>query len=737
MSAVLDVPGIVENFILDSVDATEANLSWGRTPLVLSYDLEFRRHGDSSYSTRTVADTAESLTNLQVRTEYEARIRGRNAVGVGPWSFLSFETLERLPVAPTNLRTFQNPLSFSISLFWNNPLGGSFPGDNFRLERRELEGVFEVVAEGPITSFLDINVSPDTSYEYRVRLENSRGVSDYSAVFEISTPSLGSPLVPNVNNVIINESGLELLYRLNDPVATAVTIERRIDGVDDYVPIATVPFSAPEILTTTQFSGTYLDTSVVPGFRYTYRVIASNVSGSSAPSSSGTELAVDAVCILREDFEGETISPFVELQGGEVIRDGGQGFPANESVAWFGGAFRRSLTIENLTLPLGGVLQADLRFGNSEVDGVEFWESAEASESLLLELRVGDGEWFPAGIFSDVTNLNFSTVSVELDANERVSMRLIQQSQDGPGLDVFAINSFCVLAHRPMNNPPVVSNQFEESYTSPLGSPLSIDLTEFVSENDPLDSLFFSIAGVSNASLFERFEVGLQSGLLELEFSPYVTGSSIITLSFTDSSGEAVTQELTVSVPPFEVPAIIREGLIEFNPVTGLFEQTITVSNSGDRDIAGFDLIVTGLNADFTLFGLSSNRISSNEVLAQGESRSLTLEYHSPTAGINPRADFEIQVQETPVVVDRDGAAPGDTSLETLNDSSVVFGFSAVVGARYAIEYSSDMVVWNRSPQEVTAGSNFVNWLDQGLPKTDCHPSNCESRYYRAVLLED
>ena len=121
----------------------------------------------------------------------------------------------------------------------------------------------------------------------------------------------------------------------------------------------------------------------------------------------------------------------------------------------------------------------------------------------------------------------------------------------------------------------------------------------------------------------------------------------------------------------------------------------------------------------------------SQSPLGPGETVSLVLEYHSEISGVAPRPDFEIQILSP----EGEAQAPGggDAALLAMSDSSRLFTFDAVVGQKYAIEYSYDMETWKSSPVTVTAGANRAQWLDQGPPKTDCHPSKCASKYYRVV----
>jgi hypothetical protein len=61
--------------------------------------------------------------------------------------------------------------------------------------------------------------------------------------------------------------------------------------------------------------------------------------------------------------------------------------------------------------------------------------------------------------------------------------------------------------------------------------------------------------------------------------------------------------------------------------------------------------------------------------------------------------------------------------------------FSAIPGARYAVQYSSDMQTWKTANPIITAPANRVQWYDDGPPKTESKPSDIGSRFYRVMAL--
>ena len=438
-------------------------------------------------------------------------------------------TLPNPPVTPTSLGISGTPLSFAINLSWS-----SNADSQYRLERRDQAGgVFETINFAAASRFTDFTVKPSTVYSYRVRAENILGVSPYSEILTITSPPLSSPSSPTLFNPIVQEGGIGIGYRLSDPTATEVIVERSIGDEGNFIQVASFPFVLPDAFDAdSDLTGFYSDLTTTPGISYSYRFIASNAAGSSSPSGPVEQLAIDAVCVINEDFEGETVSPFVEIKGAQLITNGGQGFPAEGTVAWFGESFERSITARNLPLQNGGTVVISYRYGDTAADGAEFWETPNLNEPFRLQTQNRadrlENRWVTRNTIQVTSGSDFIDLMLTVPSEEELSVRLIQQSHDGQRLDIWALDSFCVLANRPENNPPVISEQIVSSYTSSLGMPLTVNVADFVSDDDPLDTLYFSIEDVSNPELFESFEINLLTGLLELEFAPFTSGSSTL-----------------------------------------------------------------------------------------------------------------------------------------------------------------------------------------------------------------
>jgi hypothetical protein len=90
----------------------------------------------------------------------------------------------------------------------------------------------------------------------------------------------------------------------------------------------------------------------------------------------------------------------------------------------------------------------------------------------------------------------------------------------------------------------------------------------------------------------------------------------------------------------------------------------------------------------------------------------------------------------------KDAAPPEDLGvpvdrLQVLEDRSVLVEFDSIAGENYAILYSYDMNIWYQVPVVIKAGTNRTQWFDRGMPATDCHPRECEKRFYRVVRLAE
>ena len=227
------------------------------------------------------------------------------------------------------------------------------------------------------------------------------------------------------------------------------------------------------------------------------------------------------------------------------------------------------------------------------------------------------------------------------------------------------------------------------------------------------------------------------------------------TFSFTFKSGGSypyfcevhpfMTASVTVQNQTNPPPAVTNLSVkvlspVSFDPQTGLFEQTVAVSNLSSGPVAALRLGVLGLPADIVLSnaGGTNNGVPFVEYdapLGPGASVDFLLEYYrsnrldfvssnfiatagSPAPAISPTGTL-LQLDRAPFVY----------------QGKLVIEFSATPGETYQIQYSADMQTWSTAVPPVTATGTRVQWIDAGPPMTVSAPGELGRRFYRVMQL--
>lgn len=172
--------------------------------------------------------------------------------------------------------------------------------------------------------------------------------------------------------------------------------------------------------------------------------------------------------------------------------------------------------------------------------------------------------------------------------------------------------------------------------------------------------------------------------------------------------------------------------------LTGLFSRQIRITNNNLLKISGFGYTLGELSDGTTIYNAKSDdggMIRSDRDLAPGESMTLTLEYFDPTRSLQK---VPLPVIEKVFASDQIAPVPAASGTEVekiipLADGDVLLEFPTVSGTRYLIEYSQDMLTWKPAAVAIKASGSRTQWIDNGPPKTDNHPSSVTSRIYRVV----
>ena len=75
------------------------------------------------------------------------------------------------------------------------------------------------------------------------------------------------------------------------------------------------------------------------------------------------------------------------------------------------------------------------------------------------------------------------------------------------------------------------------------------------------------------------------------------------------------------------------------------------------------------------------------------------------------------------------------TGSKEFNENVIKTVLGQVPGQVYNIEYCDDLRNWKTATPSVSNGSNRIQWIDNGQPKTESFPSKQLPRFYRVITL--
>ncbi|MBE0540032.1 MAG: choice-of-anchor D domain-containing protein, partial [Verrucomicrobia bacterium] len=184
---------------------------------------------------------------------------------------------------------------------------------------------------------------------------------------------------------------------------------------------------------------------------------------------------------------------------------------------------------------------------------------------------------------------------------------------------------------------------------------------------------------------------------------------------------------------------VLSASPITLNPQTGLFEQTVRVTNSTLSSVSGLRLRILNLPSDVQVYNASGSTNGTPFVqydlpLAGGAAVDLLIEYYRANRQAIPQPGFVVEVAVPVTVTETGPLLEIDRSVQ-LASGRFLIEFTATPGARYAVQYSSDTQNWKTANPIITAPANRVQWYDDGPPKTESKPGSVGSRFYRVMQL--
>ena len=174
------------------------------------------------------------------------------------------------------------------------------------------------------------------------------------------------------------------------------------------------------------------------------------------------------------------------------------------------------------------------------------------------------------------------------------------------------------------------------------------------------------------------------------------------------------------------------------NPQTGLFEQTVRLTNSSANTFAAARLLIQALPADVMVYNASGSIsnipfVQYNQTLAPTATVVFLIEYYRTNRQEIPQPALAAQ-ETTPIVLNPFGTLIPVNRNAHFEDGRFLIEFTSIPGRRYAVQYSSDLDTWKTASPILTAPANRVQWYDDGPPKTESKPAS-GNRFYQILLL--
>jgi hypothetical protein len=284
-----------------------------------------------------------------------------------------------------------------------------------------------------------------------------------------------------------------------------------------------------------------------------------------------------------------------------------------------------------------------------------------------------------------------------------------------------------------INHPPTVS------ILSPTNGAIFISPADFTVLADAED-----VDGtVTNVEFF----LWATNKLGEVTNEPYftiltnvLTGTYLFTAVATDNLGARGTSA-PVSVTVIDRPPLSVVSAMHLDPATGLFEETVRVSNPMYSALNAVRVYASNLLSGQIVYNASGYTngipyVQSHETIPPGSYVDFTIEYYV-TNGLmrNPVLTAELVPPGTPPMTVQGGRLQHINNGVLLANRNFLLNLPTLLNRVYYVQYSSDLATWKTAAPAIVGTGLTVPWVDEGLPKTDASPSTQRQRSYRLVLL--
>ncbi len=191
----------------------------------------------------------------------------------------------------------------------------------------------------------------------------------------------------------------------------------------------------------------------------------------------------------------------------------------------------------------------------TNIDLYAAFDDAEDADADLTYSIAGNTD---PSLFSDLSIAN-GVLTLTYAADAPGSADITVQAQDTGGLDVETTFTVTVAPGDPSNTPPTTTGIADVNVLE-NAAPTDIDLYAAFDDAEDADAdLTYAITGNTNPTLFSN--VSIANGVLTLDFDTFVTGTSDITLTVTDTGLLTVEETFTVTVTAGDTTRVTQDLL--------------------------------------------------------------------------------------------------------------------------------------------------------------------------------
>ncbi len=210
----------------------------------------------------------------------------------------------------------------------------------------------------------------------------------------------------------------------------------------------------------------------------------------------------------------------------------------------------------------------------------------------------------------------------------------------------------------------------------------------------------------------------------------------------TDNSGATgVAAPVTVNVIPR--PPVTFLTSVYYNPQTDFYEQRLRIHNPTYSLLDAVRICVFNLTNspaitvhNRTGYTNGIPYVQTHAAVEPGSFVDMTVEFHSPLrVKPNPVLIAELVAPVTAGFPLLPGEPQPINRVLMLANKTFMIEFPTLSNRLYSIQYSSNLVHWRAVQPPLSGNGNWVQWIDNGQPKTDGAPATQAARYYRLVRL--